>query len=76
MKMFADVEESFIKMLANRVHRLYFLKGDYVIRKDDVGTDVYFIQKGKYKPLYPQERTSLFQRSTCPVYVSIVRVTV
>ena len=48
MAMFEDVEESFIKMLANRVQRLFFLRGDYIIRKDDIGTDVYFIHKGRY----------------------------
>ena len=47
MAMFEDVEESFIKMLANRVQRLFFLRGDFIIRKDDIGTDVYFIHKGR-----------------------------
>ena len=48
MSLFEDADESFIKMLSKYVKPVIFRRGDYIVRKFDMGSDVYFIHQGHY----------------------------
>ena len=46
MSLFDDADESFIKMLSKHVRLVIFRRGDYIVRKHDMGSDVFFIHLG------------------------------
>ncbi|XP_072932091.1 uncharacterized protein [Epargyreus clarus] len=45
--LFGKVERSFIRVITQHLHEMYFLKGDTVVQCKDVQTNVYIIYRGK-----------------------------
>ncbi|XP_068632021.1 uncharacterized protein [Battus philenor] len=45
--LFGRVERSFIRVITQHLHEMYFLKGDTVIQCKDVQNDIYIIYRGK-----------------------------
>ncbi|CAG5031755.1 unnamed protein product [Parnassius apollo] len=45
--LFGRVERSFIRVITQHLHEMYFLKGDTVIQCKDIQTDIYIIYRGK-----------------------------
>ncbi|KAI9224974.1 hypothetical protein BC828DRAFT_216848 [Blastocladiella britannica] len=45
--MFAHCPEPLLRMLATRADQLYFAPGEAIIRKDDVGAEMYIVRKGQ-----------------------------
>ena len=46
ISLFQDVEVSFIKILSMYIKPMYFLKGEYLVRKFDIGSEMFFIHRG------------------------------
>ena len=47
MEVFNGVPDSFIKLLCRSVKPAIFREGDFIFRKLEVGTDIYFIHRGE-----------------------------
>ena len=47
MSLTKDADESFIKMLSKEVKPVMFRRGDFILRKHDMGSEVYFIHQGR-----------------------------
>ncbi|CAH4029382.1 unnamed protein product [Pieris brassicae] len=45
--LFGKVERSFIRVITQHLHEMYFLKGDTVVQCKDIQTNIYIIYKGK-----------------------------
>ncbi|CAK1595997.1 unnamed protein product [Parnassius mnemosyne] len=45
--LFGRVERSFIRVITQHLHEMYFLKGDTVVQCKDIQTDIYIIYRGK-----------------------------
>ena len=49
--LFAAADESFLRHLAQKVNQMLCMPGDYIVRKGDVGQEVFFIQHGEVEVL-------------------------
>ncbi|CAG4980121.1 unnamed protein product [Colias eurytheme] len=45
--LFGKVERSFIRVITQHLHEMYFLKGDTVVQCKDIQTNIYIIYRGK-----------------------------
>ena len=45
--LFGKVERSFIRVITQHLHEMYFLKSDTVVQCKDMQTNVYIIYRGK-----------------------------
>lgn len=51
--------ENFIKNISSHLRQEVFLPGDYIIVKDDVGKEMYFIAEGRVYVIADDKRTVL-----------------
>ena len=46
ISLFHKTEVSFVKTLSRRIRPMFFLKGEYIVRKHDIGNEMFFIHRG------------------------------
>ncbi|XP_074659484.1 uncharacterized protein LOC141912168 [Tubulanus polymorphus] len=46
LSVFRGTDTNFRKMIARRMQPLFYLKGEYILHKNDIGTEMFFIQEG------------------------------
>ena len=61
--LFKGVEDTFVRQLVKLVTLDFYMPDEYIIRKDDVGKEMFFIQRGVYHVL-ADDKTPLFTLPT------------
>ena len=62
--LFSGVDETFVRQIVKLVILDFYMPHDFIIRKDDVGKEMFFIQSGLCHVLADDEQTALFTLTT------------
>ncbi|KAJ7372502.1 hypothetical protein OS493_019011 [Desmophyllum pertusum] len=58
--LFEDTEIGFLKMLSMKMKPVYFLSKEYVVRKGDIGQEMYFIHRGTVEVVSEHDEPIIF----------------